>query len=264
MKRKYGKLTFYLVVIIMGIGMVTFPVHVGGTREVLQTEGEPGVPAQSFFVGAFLDKLGRNAVAVAATLAPTPLPTATPTPTPSPTPTPVPTLAPEANVLLEDVPEDIVAFVEHYFAVRLNGTAEEYRALFYNSGELDEQLTNRRVEYVVAYHNLKCYAKRGVGEIDYVVYVQNDVEVATIQTYAPSIDQLLIKYDENGKPKLYLYGNTFTQEEEAYYEALRSAQDVAALIADVNTRLEEAIAADEALRDFFARLAQETGAEGGE
>lgn len=262
MKRKYKKLTYYLVGVVMGVGMVTFPVGKGKADQ-----GQDGMetskplaarPKESeafkrlaVFGAVFSDKILQEAK--------TPAATPTPTLTPTPTPTPVPTLAPEKNVLLTEVPEDIVSFVEHYFSVRLNGTAEEYRALFYNSGELDEQLANRRVEYIVAYHNLKCYAKLGTGEVDYVVYVQNDVEVATIDTYAPSIDQLFIKYDKQGKPKLYLHGKDFTPDEDAYYEALRAAQDVAGLIADVNTRLEEAIASDEALRDFFVRLSQQMG-----
>ena len=162
--------------------------------------------------------------------------------------------------LLEELPEDLVSFVENYFAVRLDGTAKQYRELFYNSGELDEQLANKRVEYIVAYHNLKCYAKRGVGEIDYVVYVENDVEIATIDTYAPSIDQLFIKYDKKGKPKIYLYNDSFTKEEEEYYTALRAEKDVVELIESVNTRLEEAISSDEALQDFFARLSEESSA----
>lgn len=256
MKKKYKKLTFYLVVLVMGIGMVTFPIGEGDTQE---KEGAEQVSAKVLpdALSSLMDTMGENTVPPA----PTVTPAATATPTPLPTPTPVPTLTPEENQLLESVPEDIVEFVEKYFAVRLNGTAEEYRALFYHGGELDEQLANRRVEYIVAYHDLKCYAKRGTGEIDYVVYVQNDVEIATIDTYAPSIDQLFIKYDEDGEPKLYLYGNTFTQEETAYYEALRTSQDVAALIEDVNARLEQAITADEALRDFFARLSKEAGEE---
>lgn len=255
MKRKYKKLTFYLVGLVMGIGMVTFPAGQDGREEFWPVDARPREPAAfgrlAAFGAAFSAKILQNSQAK--------VPTLTPAPTKEPTPTPVPTLAPEKNVLLTEVPEDIVSFVEKYFSVRLNGTAEEYRALFYNSGEMDEQLANRRVEYIVAYHNLKCYAKLGTGEIDYVIYVQNDVEVATIDTYAPSIDQLFIKYDKSGKPKLYLHGDSFTPEEEAYYEALRSAQDVAELIRDVNTRLEEAVASDEALRDFFARLSQQTG-----
>lgn len=262
MRRKYKKLTFYLVGFVMGIGMVTFPIGIGEMGQGQDGKGkfEP-VGARPKESSAFerLAVLGAGfstkIPVEAKSLTPTPIPT----PTPTPTPIPLPTLAPEENVLLKEVPEDIVSFVENYFSVRLNGTAEEYRALFYNSGELDEQLANRRVEYIVAYHNLKCYAKLGTGEVDYVIYVQNDVEVATIDTYAPSIDQLFIKYDEKGNPKLYLHGSSFTAQEDAYYEALRSAQDVAELIRDVNTRLEEAIASDEALRDFFVRLSQQTG-----
>ncbi|MDE7325756.1 MAG: hypothetical protein K2N63_05700 [Lachnospiraceae bacterium] len=250
MRKKYRKLTFYLVLLVMGIGMVTFPIggddaksRQGKVEDIAETNATPQ---------AWVELLP-----VAGIRAPSPTPTKKPTPTPTPIPTP--SLAPEENILLEKLPEELVSFVEQYFTVRLTGTVKEYRELFYNNGELDEQLANRRVEYIVAYHNLKCYAKRGVGEIDYVVYVENDVEIATIDTYAPSIDQLFIKYDEKGNPKLYLYDGSFTQEEEAYYEALRSNPDVVALVEDVNMRLEEAIASDEALRDFFARLSQESG-----
>ncbi|MCX4345767.1 MAG: hypothetical protein OSJ38_00805 [Lachnospiraceae bacterium] len=255
MRKKYRKLTFYLVLLVMGVGMVIFPIRDNGMGDgrgeeddAAETNALPRVYAGSGLLPA---------VGIAA---PTPMPaTPSPSPTPSPTPIPTPSLAPKENTLLEELPKDLVSFVEQYFSVRLTGTSEEYRALFYNKGELDEQLTNKRVEYIVDYHNLKCYAKLGVGEVDYVVYVENDVEIATIDTYAPSIDQLFIKYDEKGKPKLYLYDGSFTDEEEAYYEALRSSGDVVALVEDVNARLEEAIASDEALRDFFARLSQESG-----
>lgn len=259
MRKKYKKLTFYLVVLIMGVGMITFPI---GSKEADRDGTKDGNAAEvntvpRLFLDTELFEALRASASVpktafAASATPTPIPTLTPEPTA------VPTLSPEENALLAEVPEDIVAFVETYFSVRLSGTPEEYRALLYDEGKLDENLTNKRVEYIVAYHDLKCYAKLGVGEIDYVVYVQNDVEIATIDTYAPSIDQLFIKYDAKGEPKLYLHSDSFTEEEEAYYEALRSAEDVAALISDVNERLAEAVESDEALRDFFTRLTEET------
>ena len=257
MKKKYRKLTLYLGTLIMGIGMVTFPIGEGSTKKPQKNEGEAAQANATVVPRAFS---GADILSAAGIVMPTPLPSATPSPTPTPTPLPTPTPSVQENTLLEELPKDLVSFVESYFTVRLDGTAEQYRELFYNSGELDEQLTNKRVEYIVAYHNLKCYAKRGVGEIDYVVYVENDVEIATIDTYAPSIDQLFIKYDKKGKPKIYLYNDSFTKEEEEYYEALRAEEDVVALIESVNTRLEEAISSDEALRDFFSRLTQESSA----
>lgn len=259
MRKKYRRLTFYLVVLIMGIGMITFPIN-GDKASGDGTKGgdaaEANTVPQVFPGNGILEAL-RESVPT-----PTPASAVTPepdmTPTLAPEPTAVPTLSPEENVLLTEVPQEITDFVENYFAVRLNGTAEEYRALLYDEGNLDENLTNRRVEYIVAYHNLKCYAKLGVGEIDYVVYVQNDVEIVTIDTYAPSIDQLFIKYDAKGEPKLYLHSDSFSEEEEAYYEALHSADDVTALIEEVNERLAAAVEADEELRNFFVRLSQET------
>lgn len=261
MRKKYKKLTFYLVVLVMGIGMITFPIGGEGAAGDGTEDGktaEVNAASRLFLDTEIFEKLRACASIPKTFFAAAATPTPIPTPISTPEPTAVPTLSPEENVLLTEVPEDITAFVEKYFAVRLNGTPEEYRALLYDEGNLDENLTNKRVEYIVAYHDLKCYAKLGVGEIDYVVYVQNDVEIATIDTYAPSIDQLFIKYNAKGEPKLYLHSDSFSEDEEAYYDALRSAEDVAALIADVNERLAAAVESDEALRDFFVRLTEET------
>ena len=32
----------------------------------------------------------------------------------------------------------------------------------------------------------------------------NDIEIPTISTYAPSLDEIYIKIDENGTPKIYV------------------------------------------------------------
>lgn len=249
MVKKHRKLIMDLVLLVMGIGMVIFPVDGNNGNTSLPEKGE-----------AFL-----TAIPFIPLPSPIALPSATPIPTPTkvPTPTPVPTLSPAENPLLSEVPEDILELVGNYFDSRLT-SIEDYKKLIYNDEYVDEQLTYQRVEYIVAFHNIKCYCKKGVGVVDYVVYALNDAEIATIDTYAPSIDQLFIKYDDNKVPKIYLPGDGLSGEEEAYYEKLSASEDVAALVADVNGRLGTAIQEDADLYDFLMRIMDASADNAGE
>lgn len=249
MRRKYSKLTIYLVTLVMGAGMITFPADdffkpllASSTRSSdTSLQDSPSVDADSNSIG----------------ITPTAAPTITPMPLPSPSPTPVPSLAPEDNLISDQIPADIAELVQAYFNSRLT-SIDDYRKLIYNDEYVDENLTYRRVEYVVAYHDLKCYLKQGTGIIDYVVYVVNDVEIATIDTFAPSIDVLYVIYEKDGSAKIYLPGDELTEAELRYYQELNSSPDVAALVADVETRLTEAMEADSELRDFLLKISEPT------
>lgn len=238
MVKKHIRLIINLVLLVMGIGMITFPLNKNQKGEDLSRE-EPETKSPLLITAAFF----------------IPLPTPSPSPLPSPTPTPIPspTPAPSENPLLSDVPENIQELVENYFESRLT-SIEDYKNLIYNAEYIDESLTYQRVEYIVAFHNIQCYCKKGAGVVDYIVYALNDAEIATIDTYAPSIDQLYVKYDKNGSPKIYLPGDELSAEEAAYYEELRMSEDVSALVASVNERLSTAIQEDADLYDFLMKI----------
>lgn len=241
-----------LVLLIMGIGMIIFPAYTSSDHEASKTSASNQDPAPAPSIAL------ENIVPALSLPTPTAVPAATAAPTPVPLPTAVPTLPPSENPLLAGVPDDIRELVNNYFEARLS-SIEDYKELIYNQEYVDEELTYKRVEYIVGFHNIQCYFKKGTGIVDYVIYVLNDVEIATIDTYAPSIDQLFIKYDEKGVPKIYLPGGGLSAEEEAYYNELSTAEDVAALVDDVNNRLITAVQEDSELQEFLMKITEITG-----
>ncbi len=244
----------------MGIGMIIFPTNSMPDSEPL-SGGKAALPAivpQLLFLTPGASSQGGLTpapdVVTPSGPAGSPTPAATPTPVPTPTPEPTPTLSPENNPLLSEISDDLGALAEAYFSTILGDSFEEYKNLFYNAEYVNEELTKKRVEYIVQYHNIECYAKRGAGPVDYVLYVLNDVEIATIDTYAPSMEQLYVKYDEDGNPKIFIAGDSFSPEEAAYLDELNAMPDVKALIEDVTERMNEAVSSDAELRNFILRL----------
>lgn len=247
MIKKHLKLVINAVLLVIGIAMVTFPIDGILDREASKTsisDGAGNPPPSAKPVPITIPVF---------VITPTSEPTLTPAPTPIPTPTPQPTLSPAQNPLFTNAPEDVEKLIEDYYITKL-ASIEEFKKLFYNPEYVDEELTNKRIEYIVAYHNIKAYFKKGTGIIDYVAYVVNDAEIATIETYAISIDQLFIRLDDKGNPKIYLPDEELSAEEEAYYVELASADDVAELVNSVNKALLRAVEEDSDLKDFLMRL----------
>lgn len=257
MRTKYRKPRIYAVALVIGIGMITFPITPSN-----DTETEDYEASSSSKNNLTASQSSPDTAPATGTPVPSPTaelmtvtPAASPTPKASATPAPVypPSVAPEDNPLVETVPEDVEALVEAYFDSLLSDSFDDYRELIYNQDAIDESLTSKRVEYIKAYHNIDCYAKLGTGPVDYVIYALNDVEIATIDTYAPSLDQLFVCYDSEGLPKIYL-PDSLTEEQMAYFAELRSAEDVAALIREVTERMTAAVTSDSSLREFITKI----------
>ncbi len=260
--------------LVMGIGMIIFPDNpfpVTGKpvaeqdgvdiTEDKEAEITPTVGAVSPTMTAGATPEGDTEAEPSLMPAQTQLPTDIVTPTSGPeiteAVTPVPTEIPEDIVLQAEVPEDIITLVHSYFDA-LSTSLDDYKGLVFNQEAINEEIINLRVAYTVAYHNISCYMHEGVGKIDYIVYVLYDEEIPTITTYAPSIDYLLIRY-ENETPKIYLQDDKLTEEEIHYINTMLQTEDVTALVDSVAMRLESATQADEDLRKFMENIANQTG-----
>ncbi len=208
-----------------------------------------------------IEDTAKDAAALEITSAPIPTvatKTVSVTPTATPTPGPTATPSPEENEFKKLVPNDVTSLIEEYYAARVISVEEIlpyiYDAESITAEQIDENVIMSRVEYVNAYHDIKIHLKTGAGSIDYVAYVENSIEIPSVETYAPSLDELYIKYDEDGAPKIYAGG--LSQEENAYMEALRETDDVKELRKKVSNELEKARENDTALDDFFKMMEQ--------
>ena len=228
MKIKYKKILVLLTTGIMGIGMVTLSF----TLENKKSTDDPKPMSRSIEPANSKDDVSAFAM--------DPIITKAPTATPEP-----------ENDLELNKYADINKVVQDFYEAKLTCSAEDFVPIVTNANQIDMERLQRKIEYVNSYQNINCYTKKGINEIDYVVYVSYDLELATIDTYAPSIDELRITYVD-GTPKVYL-GN-IAEDTSKYLNELRTGEDVEVLVSDVVTRLEEACASDENLNEFYQNI----------
>lgn len=228
MKIKYKKMLLLLTTCIMGIGMVTLSFSL--ENKTIVDESTP--ISKSIEPRIAHDDVSAFAVEPVVSIAPT----ATPEP---------------KNELELNKYADINNVVNEFYEAKLTCLEEDFIPIVTNANQIDMERLQRKIEYVNSYQNINCYTKKGINEIDYVVYVSYDLELATIDTYAPSIDELRITYVD-GSPKIYL--GKISEETSEYLKKLRTSEDVEILVSDVVTRLDEACARDENLNEFYQNI----------
>lgn len=228
MKIKYKKMLLLLTTCVMGIGMVTLSFSLEN-KTILDEPSPASIAVQPRTNTNDVSAFAKDSVVTVA-------PTATPEP---------------KNELELNKYADINKVVKEFYEAKLTCSEEDFIPIVTNANQIDMERLQRKIEYVNSYQNINCYTKKGINEIDYVVYVSYDLELATIDTYAPSIDELRITYVD-GSPKVYL--GTISEETSNYLKKLRTSEDVEVLVSDVVTRLDEACASDENLNEFYQNI----------
>lgn len=230
MRLKYKKMILCLLMGIVGIGMVTF-----SFPDAASTVSE-------------LQDLQTRAVSEAELLAKEENQAAVNT---NPA-TPSPVVEQKADsILKKDAYPAINSLIERYFAANLTCNEEDFEGLTKDIGLLDMERMQRKVQYIKSYQNISCYTAKAINEIDYVVYVTYDLELPVIETYAPSIGEFYIQYDEETP---YIYLGSLSSETSDYLSDLRNSDDVVSLIDEVGENLAKALETDENLNDFYEKL----------
>ena len=144
--------------------------------------------------------------------------------------------------------------MENYYNALLTANQELYNSITYGYENLNIDVTLRKTEYIRAYDNIHVYTAKGQGGIDLIAFVTYDLLINSIDTPAPSIDQLLIKFDK-GEPKLYFGDLTATTHD--YINNILNEEEVYQLIENVNTKFKDALATDSKLNDFYTSVLTE-------
>lgn len=155
------------------------------------------------------------------------------------------------SFLLENNDSSITKLVSDYYNAILNADKKAYDAVTVDDNSMDVDVMLRKMEYIEGYDNQKIYVTQGVDNVALVIYVVYDLKIHTIDTPAPSIDQLLIK-NVNGKPKLYF--NELTAKETKQLELIRNHEEVVELIQSVDKKFAKAIKTDSDLNDFYKAI----------
>ena len=98
------------------------------------------------------------------------------------------------------------------------------------------------------YENIICYTVPGIADNTYIAYVYYEIKFIGIDTKAPSMIRLYICQNKDGS--LYIDKNAKDGEIAAYLQEVAGWESVRELVANVNTRYQEACVKDEALKNL--------------
>ena len=122
----------------------------------------------------------------------------------------------------------------------------------------DESQINSR-DYIDGYEVQDVYAKKGLTDGSYVVYVVFNYICTGIETPVPALSQFYVETDSDGNQKI-KGGADEDADISAYVKKLESEKDVQDLIAKVKADYEAAQAGDSSLAEFLQGLGDDASA----
>ena len=237
---------FIMITGIMFIGMLTF---------------STGRPVKSAVVIIHAGTEDPEGTGVALNTTPTEIPTDTPTPEPTavePTQPPVPTV-PADNPLRYEIYPDIHDLIQEFYDAKAAADIDKMKKLVTDPVYISTETITAQSEFVKGYSDLKCYTKRGGGEIDFVVYCTVNMLVSTLETPIASLESFYIIY-KDGKPMI--FSGVITDEAtQAILNALDNDDDVVELKEYTLEAISAAAEADPAVYEFWQKLINAVGTE---
>ncbi len=233
MRLKYKKMILLLTMGVMGIGMLTISFD-----KTSQADTGAVKTVSDLVVNSTKDIVSKD------------MPAKVPTPGTNSSITPTLALEDPLKLKLNDNPE-LNNLVKTYYSAMLDTDEDTLSSIVTDPSVINIEVINKKLEYISNIHNIVCYTKPGVNEGDYVVYVAYDMEIASIDTYGPSLDYL---YITSINDKLYVKTGVLDEKIQTLRNEYFNTQEVKDLLKSVNQALTEACKSDQALQEFFDNL----------
>lgn len=170
----------------------------------------------------------------------------------------------KVSTLQKDLYPEITQLMRRYFQARLSRDMETLKQIMNPIEGISEEQLDYEINGVAGvddfrkiddFLNITCYTKPGLLADTYVVWVYYEIKFANAQTPAPSLNKMYVCTDDTG---VYIYNGAIEGEISNYLDEVSHDQDVAALVEEVNEKLETAIDQDEGLREIFKKLSAES------
>ena len=160
----------------------------------------------------------------------------------------------EEESLEVNVNDTINELINRYFNGLSSGNIELVEGAVDVLSDEEKLTIERKKDYIESYNNVTCYTKKGLEEGSYVVFASYDMKIYNIETAAPGIMALYVRTADDGS--MYIFNGEASEELTNYVLQLASEEDVAAVIADVDTRYQQLVAQDEDLGKFAETMLQ--------
>lgn len=162
-----------------------------------------------------------------------------------------PTQDPSYYELKKDEIPTLNELIRTYFTAMENCDVEQYTNVV-TGDEMTQEKLEKKGEFIESYQNITCYTKPGMTEGTYIAYVYYEVKFYNIDTLAPALSQLYVCSNEDGT--MYINAGPLDAELSAYINTMSSAEDVLALNAETEEKLETAVNSNEKLTLLIQKL----------
>ncbi len=160
--------------------------------------------------------------------------------------------------LEENAHADVNDFISNYFQAMTNGDTALIQSMQPDVDQKELLKMQKESAYIDEFSNLKTYTKPGPLQGSYVAFVYYEIKFTDIATLAPGLTTLYIcPKDEGGL----MINGALSDQDSAYVKDVVAQDDVADLFSLVQTKYNDAVAADESLNTFMLGLAAKLDAE---
>ena len=159
-----------------------------------------------------------------------------------------------------DANENINALITQYYTAYAAGDVTTLSSIATPISANEQSYIGLFSQYVDEYQNIKCYTKTGLDANSYLVSVSMEIKFTGVDTTAPGLDFFYVRTNDDGTlyiDNLYSQYNLANQENaldtsvQSLIGQFESESDVVELQSEVQTRYDEALAADENLANMI-------------
>ena len=159
-----------------------------------------------------------------------------------------------------DANENINTLITQYYTAYAAGDITTLSSIATPISANEQSYIGLFSQYVDEYQNIKCYTKTGLDANSYLVSVSMEIKFTGVDTTAPGLDFFYVRTNDDGSlyiDNLYSQYNLANQENaldtsiQNLIGQFESESDVMALQSEVQTRYDEALAADENLTNMI-------------
>jgi len=154
----------------------------------------------------------------------------------------------EENPLEVDAYEEINRLMLVYFHGISTGDIPMVEETVDVLTEEEIKAIEKKKDYIESYNDITCYTKKGMEEDTFVVFASYEMKIYNIETPAPGIMALYVEKGSDGEYRI--FNGEAPEEMKNYVLELATEEDVAAVIADVDSRYQQLIEEDEDLGKF--------------
>lgn len=163
-----------------------------------------------------------------------------------------------------DKNKEIIQLMNDYYTDLAAGDVEALKKIATPISDMEQSYIAMLSQYIESYQDVKCYVMDGMDKNSYIVSVTTNMKFPGIDTTVPSMETFYLR--TNDKDKLYIdnlystFNYVATQETEvdasvsAYIEEYQKQEDFINLSKEIETKSQEAVAADAVLAEYINNL----------